>query len=73
VSENPWGPWKTVAYETNWQGGSGNISFYFAPKWWSTDGIGFTMVYTGADHWTTIQGQFVSATSTGAGTGTGAP
>jgi len=43
----PWGPWETVDYFTSnniWgpPGGTfGVISFYFAPKWFSTDGKDF--------------------------------
>jgi hypothetical protein len=56
--KEPWGPWKTVDYYTNWQGGNGNISFYIAPKWISADGRDFTLVYTADDNWGTIRGRF---------------
>ena len=59
----PWGPWRTVTYETNWAGGNGNISFYFAPKWFSPDGKDFTMIYTKADHWGSIRGRFTTSSS----------
>lgn len=75
----PWGPWRTVVYETNWVGGTGNISLYFAPKWWRNGGSEFTLVYTRDDHWATIDGTFqlgsdtvaptlTSASSVGSGT-----
>jgi hypothetical protein len=40
-----------------------NISFYFAPKWWPEDAREFTLVYTNDDHWSTIKGAFLLATS----------
>ena len=38
--------------------GGGTISYYFAPKWFSPDGKDFTMVFTWADHWTTVRAKF---------------
>jgi hypothetical protein len=54
----PWGPWKTVAYFSNWNGFKGTISYYFSPKWFSPDGLEFTLVFTQADHWSTVRGTF---------------
>jgi len=57
-AKEPWGPWKTVNYTANWAGGKGNISFYFAPKWFSADGKDFTLVFTKDDHWCIVRGRF---------------
>jgi len=57
-AEEPWGPWQTVYYTTNWAGGIGNISFYFAPKWFSADGRDFALIYTANDHWGAVRGHF---------------
>ena len=61
----PWGPWTTVAYEHGWGKGlfSGTccLLWHFAPKWWSDNGQGFTMVFSGGeenDSWNTIEGRF---------------
>jgi len=61
----PWGPWSTIAYESNW--GRGFIeesTFYwnFNQKWMSPDGEAFTMVFSGKnsnDSWNTISGRFI--------------
>lgn len=45
VSENPWGPWETVVYEPAL---TASLSMYFAPKWWSADGLSGVMIYTGS-------------------------
>ena len=57
----PWGPWTTVWYQTNW--GAGTVptdAFFwnFAPKWFDAAGA-FTLVFTGTgtiDSWNTVQG-----------------
>ena len=50
---SPWGPWTTVTYDFGWgQGsftGSCCLLWYFAPKWWSQDGRGFTITFSGGD------------------------
>jgi hypothetical protein len=72
----PWGPWTTVHY---WSASEpfakerpgstlpwrDNIFFFsFAPKWWSHDGMEFTLVFTGAgrykdnDSFNTVRGKF---------------
>jgi len=57
----PWGPWTTVAYYENW-GGFGSTFFWtFAPKWFSEDGLRFSLVFTGTgrnDAWNTVPGRF---------------
>lgn len=58
-SEEPWGPWRTVFYSRGWGREKGIISFYFAPGWFSDDGLGFSLVYTADDHWGTLRGRFV--------------
>lgn len=46
----PWGPWTTVAYESNW-GGHPNtqyaLLYRFVNKWTSSDGLTMWMVYSG--------------------------
>jgi len=61
----PWGPWSEVAYlraqplfmppEENTR-----VSiFHFAPKWWSSDGRQFTLIFNvGDDAWNTVRGRF---------------
>lgn len=63
---DPWGPWKTVAYLRGYEpfmppGENTRVSvFHFAPKWWSTDGRQFTLVFnTGDDAWNTMRGRFL--------------
>jgi hypothetical protein len=72
----PWGPWTTVKYWTTedrfgrsrpgstleW---ADNVFFFsFAPKWFSTDGRSFTLVFTGGgsgrnnDSFNTVRGSF---------------
>lgn len=72
----PWGPWTTVKYWTpddpfgktrpgstlDWKD---NVFFMsFAPKWFSADGLGFTLVFSGAgqgkdnDSMNTVRGSF---------------
>jgi hypothetical protein len=57
----PWGPWTTVAYESNW-GGFGSTFFWnFPNKWLSAEGRRFVVVFTGTgrnDAWNTVQGTF---------------
>lgn len=59
---DPWGPWTTVEYMTNW-GGFGSTFFWCIPtKWLSDDGAAFTMVFTGTgknDAWNTLRGRFI--------------
>jgi hypothetical protein len=67
-SKKPWGPWRTVVDETNWgsreSGGSGeiigNLSFFFAPKWFSEDGKAFTLIFTDNDHYASVRGRFLT-------------
>lgn len=58
---NPWGPWTTVTYQSNW-GGYGELFFWtFSNKWTSTDGRDFTLIFTGLnryDAWNTVHGTF---------------
>ena len=68
----PWGSWKTVAYESGF--GAGHVeetSFYWniSPKWLSSDGKDFMMIFTGhitLDSWNTVEASFtVNPTLTG--------
>jgi hypothetical protein len=60
----PWGPWTTVHYESEF--GSPQIeasTFFwnFSNKWLSTDGRDFVLVFTGVgenDSWNTVRGRF---------------
>jgi hypothetical protein len=55
----PWGPWTTVAYYTDWLGFGYSPSYHIAPaKWISDDGSGFTLVWSSQDRWNTIRGEF---------------
>ncbi len=63
----PWGPWRTVYYETEW--GKGHIplnTFYwnFSNKWTSEDGKTFSLIFTGRkenDSFNVIRGRFETA------------
>ncbi len=61
----PWGPWTTVSYESNFGEGHVEVSaFYwnFPTKWMSADGRDFTLIFTGKntnDSWNTVRGNFV--------------
>ena len=63
---NPWGPWTTVLFDNAWdvglQTGSKTVYWNFSPKWFSSDGTNFVLVYTGAgsDSWGTLEGQFTA-------------
>lgn len=67
----PWGPWKTVLYEENWQG-SENAYYYQIPTKWIS-GNDFTMIFTGwnsgesiaLDAYQHMQGTFTVASSGG--------
>lgn len=62
----PWGPWTTVSYLGDPPFGDGEIAdstffWNFANKWLSTDGLDFTLVFTGVgshDSWNTVRGSF---------------
>jgi len=44
----PWGPWTTVYYTTNWDVGAGETGS-FPPKWMSEDGRTMYLVFSGDD------------------------
>jgi hypothetical protein len=48
-SPNPWGPWTTVAYYSNWGGYGTSEGLYYSiiPKWISADGTTFWMSFSG--------------------------
>lgn len=45
---NPWGPWTTIAYYDNWltAGGGYGLTYSFANKWTSADGLTMWMVFS---------------------------
>jgi len=63
----PWGPWTTVAYYSQWIDANFKFGFSFPQKWLSADGKSFVMVFSGAgggwDSWNTIRGTFVLSNS----------
>jgi hypothetical protein len=46
----PWGPWTTVAYYSEWLDSTRKITYVFNPKWISPDGKTMFMVFSGTDH-----------------------
>lgn len=59
----PWGPWSTVEYYTNWGDTLETFFWNFSNKWLSEDGRDFTLIYTGLgahDSWNTVRGHFVA-------------
>jgi len=60
----PWGPWTTVGYYSNWKSFGSTFFWNFSNKWLAADGQDFTLVFTGTnnngnnDSWNTIQGNF---------------
>jgi hypothetical protein len=71
----PWGPWRTVLREEGW--GSDHVErsifhWFFAPAWFSDDGLEFTLVFSGRDEndsWNTIRGRFTLGPDPGDGGG----
>jgi hypothetical protein len=45
----PWGPWTTVAYYTNWIDKKPKFCFQFPSKWISPDGKTLWMIFSGVD------------------------
>jgi Domain of unknown function (DUF4185)/Secretion system C-terminal sorting domain len=64
----PWGPWKTIAYESKF--GNGHVTdstFYWniSPKWLSSDGKNFVLIFSGVkslDSWNTVEASFTTNT-----------
>jgi len=57
----PWGPWTTVAYCSNWGNFGSTLFWNFSNKWLSANGRHFTMIFTGTgfnDAWNTVRGTF---------------
>jgi hypothetical protein len=57
----PWGPWTTVGYYSDWEELGATFFWNFSNKWLSADGLDFTLVFTGIgdnDSWNTIRGRF---------------
>jgi len=66
----PWGPWTTVAYNSS-SAGFGTAFFWnFSNKWMSTNGLDFTLLFTGTgkyDSWNSIRGRFIPQTPPNSG------
>jgi hypothetical protein len=62
---DPWGPWSRVLLDSPWSlgiaDGTKTVFYNLSPKWLSSDGRDFVMVFTGpgADEWGTVRGHFV--------------
>jgi hypothetical protein len=59
----PWGPWTTVGYYTNWESRGSNFFWNFSNKWTSVNGKSFTLIFTGSginDAWNTVRGSFAT-------------
>ncbi|MEW4490625.1 DUF4185 domain-containing protein [Thalassoglobus sp. JC818] len=63
-AQQPWGPWHKVVYLKSQPlfmppKPNGRVStFHFAPKWWSSDGTEFGLVFNvGDDAWNTVYGK----------------
>lgn len=66
----PWGPWTTVRYDSDWAAFGTTFFWNFANKWLSADGKDFTMVFTGVggnDSWNSVQGSFDAISPSGGG------
>ncbi|MBI4624852.1 MAG: DUF4185 domain-containing protein, partial [Verrucomicrobia bacterium] len=55
----PWGPWTTVFYTTEWDVGPGESSS-FPTKWMSADGKTLHLVFSGDDHFSVRQATLVT-------------
>lgn len=73
----PWGPWSTVSYVSNWENAGHTFYWSFPNKWLSADGEDFTLVYSGwqtEDAWHTVRGSFeTSVVSLEDGVGVASP
>ncbi len=45
----PWGPWTTVSYQTDWSGTNRTYHHKFPTKWMSSDGRSMWLLYSGLD------------------------
>ncbi len=45
----PWGPWSSVFYQTNWSGTNRTYHHKFPTKWMSSDGRTMWLLYSGLD------------------------
>lgn len=60
-SANPWGPWTTVAYYTDWRGEDDTFFWNISAKW--SNGADFILIYTGIndyDSYNSIKGTIIS-------------
>lgn len=64
-ARTPWGPWKTVLFDSPWriglQTGEKSVYWNFSNKWTHADGKDFALVYTGpgSDSFGVVRGRFV--------------
>jgi len=59
-ADEPWGPWRTVAYYNNWLDFGYSPSYHIAtPKWMGQEGSVITMVFSAKDRWNTVQGTLI--------------
>ena len=61
-AEEPWGPWTTVGYYTNWENAGKNFFWNFSNKWTNEDGEEFILIYSGigeSDAWHSVRGRFI--------------
>lgn len=59
---NPWGPWTTVAYYSNWRNTNNTFFWNISQKW--SSGNNFVLVYSGIednDSWNSIEGSFTTS------------
>lgn len=62
----PWGPWTTVIYVSNWESKTSTFYWNFSNKWLSADGKDFVMVFSGTgtyDRWNSVRGSFTATTA----------
>jgi hypothetical protein len=60
----PWGPWKTVYYTTNWDVGPGDTNS-FPTKWMGADGRSAWLVFSCRDSFSVRKAEFVLAPAGG--------
>jgi len=56
----PWGPWTTVFFTTDWDVGPGDTSS-FPTKWMSADGKSLWLLFSGDDHFSVRHASLLSA------------
>ena len=61
----PWGPWTTVYYTTNWDVGPGETA-HFPPKWMSANGKTVYLVFSGDDAFSVRKATLTTSSSSNA-------